>query len=430
MSLLMNIRGYCEGGDETQLQLALEELLTRHVSSGQLAELGEGADGLLSYETHTKAIVYVILKLLTSAEFLSQHRRRALGLCESLFANGRFLGISEQDRVTLNLVSRHYAHVSSSASLADGLKAREHLTTLVTRLHPELIVDPDAKPDSSSTTPVIPQHVDLLSVMVAGKFYHEALQFVGRLDFARLQEGAGIRPVDVAMLCHLTGLTHLGVGDCAAALRAMRRAFLLPPSQGLLAVWVPCFKKAVLLDILVAQGKGRAPVVGNQRVAAELRLRCEEYLQFQALFVLRDRAQLGVLVSRAFDQFSGDRNFGLVKRCLNHLDSLIVCEFARTHLSVSLDTVARAVEKSPVEAAKLALSLISSGKLSAQIHEREGVITFLQPSADLPALEQQLVSRIERTLCAVDTFKRAERALLSDERVLFANSMASSRSEF
>jgi COP9 signalosome complex subunit 3 len=225
--------------------------------------------------------------------------------------------------------------------------------------------------NSSSLTPV---HAMLLQACLAAKCYNGALQTLEEEICEINQERSGCTARDVLMYYYYGGMLYTGLKNYKTALSFFKMV-ICTPAVVMSAIMNEGYKKFVLVSLLVhgklALPRGASSVIQRQSKNYPL------YAELAKLYSENDVEKFQKLVDENQEIFKKEKNFGLVKQCVQALYRRNIQRLTQTYLTFSLKDMATSVKLPSAKEAEMAvLGMIEKGEIFASINHKDGTVSF------------------------------------------------------
>ncbi|KAL6042068.1 COP9 signalosome complex subunit 3 [Balamuthia mandrillaris] len=230
------------------------------------------------------------------------------------------------------------------------------------------------RPNSDTLTPL---HADFLQMCLLAKDYRAALPVLAEEVLAIADpERYGFKPVDLLRYFYYGGMVYVGVKQFEQALEFFKQGFSAP-AVVLSAVMVECYKKFVLVSLLLHGTLAPVPKYTPSVVQRYLKSACPQYQELINAFATRSTDEVHKVATQHAEAFQKDNNFGLVKQCIQALYRSNINRHTQTYLTLSLDQIAETVKlASPKDAEKAILGMIEEGKIFATVDQKGGMVSF------------------------------------------------------
>lgn len=219
-------------------------------------------------------------------------------------------------------------------------------------------------------------HPAFVLCCIKSKCYHAALPVIDHSIFeVNSDDDNPFDAKDNLLYHYYAGIVFIGCKRRARALECLQMA-LTSPSQALSSIQVECFKKYILLSLLV-HGK----VVDLPRFTSPPVLRHVDKLAM-AYMELADAYGKGFdhmhqVITIYAEKFLEDQNFGLVSQVAKGLVRRNIKNLTDTYLTLSLEDIAKASKAgSAKEAEQYIASMIEEGEIFANIDQHRAWCRF------------------------------------------------------
>jgi len=102
-----------------------------------------------------------------------------------------------------------------------------------------------------------------------------------------------------------------------------------------------------------------------------------QYHEFATAFATHNTDDLHKVAEQHAEHFQKDKNFGLIKQCIQSLYRKNIQRFTQTYLTFSLKDIAAGAKISSIQdAEKHVLRMIESGEIFATINQKDGMVSF------------------------------------------------------
>jgi len=283
------------------------------------------------------------------------------------------------------IVCRRFKELSVEANQPH--RAIKALRTAVTKL----------RTGSDSLTPV---HADLMQVCLLAKNYSAALPILDTEIYDVNQETSSVTPKDMLLYYYYGGLLYTGMKEYKKAFSFFRMV-VTAPAVVLSAVMVEAYKKYILLSLLVYGKVLTLPRYTSSVVQRYHKTSFPQYNEFATAFSTHNTDDLHKCAEVHAEVFHKDKNFGLVKQCIQSLYSKNIQRHTQTYLTFSLQDMAASTKlRSAVDAEKHVLRMIEKGEIFATINQKDGMISFQEDPEqyDTKKMTTHLDTRIQKVI--------------------------------
>jgi len=226
------------------------------------------------------------------------------------------------------------------------------------------------RPTPGSMTPI---HSDLVQACLLSKCYNAALPILEDEILDVDPQNLGISHKDYLTYFYYGGMIYVGLKQYRKALEFFKLS-LIVPSVALSAIMVEAYKKYILVSLLV---NGQIENLPKYTLVNRLKTFIVPYQEFATAFSTNSTDDVHKCAQANFDIFKKDRNFGLVKQCIQSLYRRNIQRLTQTYLTLSLSDIAEAVKLASPKTAEMAiLRMIEEGEIFASINQRDGMVSF------------------------------------------------------
>jgi len=254
------------------------------------------------------------------------------------------------------------------------------------------------RPNTEALTPV---HTDFLQACLLAKCYHAALPVLEEEIFDVNSDVTSVTPRDMLLYYYYGGLVYTGVHEFKKALDCFRMV-ITAPSMVLSAIMVEAYKKFVLISLLVHGKLPSLPRYTSSVIQRHHKTAFAQYHEFATAFATHSTDDLHKVAEQHVETFQKDKNFGLIKQCIQSLYRKNIQRFTQTYLTFSLKDIATGAKLNSVqEAEKQVLRMIESGEIFATINQKDGMVSFHEDpeqydtNSMLSSLDQQVQKVID-----------------------------------
>jgi COP9 signalosome complex subunit 3 len=302
----------------------------------------------------------------------------------------RFLAASNGPQIRLApnkiiILCRRFKELCLEAN--QSIRAVKPLRIAITKLRP-------------SSEVLTPLHADFLQVCLHSKCYNAAREILDTEVFEVNPEATTITSKDVLLFYYYGGMAYTGLKQFKKALNFFRLAVSMP-AQMLSAIMVEAYKKYVLLSLLVHGKLLSLPRYTSNVVVRYQKNNFPQYQEFANAFAAHNTDDLHKIAQTHIDIFNKDKNFGLVKQCIQSLYIKNIQRQTQTYLTFSFQDMAAAVKLgSPVEAEKHLLRMIEKGEIFASINQKDGMVSFQESveQYDTKGISNQINDHVQKVI--------------------------------
>jgi len=216
-------------------------------------------------------------------------------------------------------------------------------------------------------------HFELVFCCVQSCCYHLAFPEIEQ-EIIQVQANGAVRAFDYLMYFYYSALTFIATKKYDKALEALSMA-LTAPSEHLSMIQLECYKKYILISLLLKQEMAKLPRYTPQQLVRYYRRFCSEYVDLADAFSAGMEVVSKVIEKHA-EVFTEDKNFGLVQQVKKALQKHAVRKLTSVYTRLSIEKVKElcGFESIP-QAKKILVSMIRNGELSATM-DAQGVVQF------------------------------------------------------
>jgi COP9 signalosome complex subunit 3 len=269
------------------------------------------------------------------------------------------------------------------------LRAIKPLRTAVSKLR-----------QSSGSDSLTPVHADFLQVCLLAKNYSAALPVLDSEIYDVNPEATSITPKEMLLYFYYGGLLYTGLKEHKKAL-GFFRCVVTAPAVVLSAIMVEAYKKYILLSLLVHGKVLSLPRYTSSVVQRYHKTSFPQYHEFATAFGTHSTDDIHKCAEVHAEVFHKDKNFGLVKQCIQSLYSKNIQRHTQTYLTFSLQDLAASVKlRSAAEGEKHLLRMIEKGEIFATINQKDGMISFQEDPEqyDTKKMAAQLDGQIQKVI--------------------------------
>lgn len=252
-----------------------------------------------------------------------------------------------------------------------------------------------------------PLHQDYLCLCLKAKNYKAAYDLIETQILDINPNVSGLTPRDMLLYYYYGGMAYIGMKQFSKALDFFNNA-LTVPAYALNAIMVECFKKFVLVSLLVHGKFLGISKNATQLVHRHMKTFCSQYVDFATAYAANESEKVKQIAETNKQLFQKDNNLGLVKQCINALYRSNIQTLTATFMTLSLADIAKIVNlKDDKEAERLLLRMIENGEINAVINQKDGMVSFEEDVQSFTHSQttNTLESKIQR---AVELSKRLE----------------------
>lgn len=254
------------------------------------------------------------------------------------------------------------------------------------------------KPSPDSLTSV---HADLVQVCLLSKCYNAALPILEEEILDVNPDVTAVTARDFLLYFYYGGMIYTGLKQLGKALIFYRNA-ITAPAVAMSSIMVEAYKKYILLSLLVNGKMSALPRHTSSILQRHHKTGFPQYNEFATVFGNGNTDELHKVAQAHSEVFQKDRNFGIVKQCIQSLYRKNIQQHTQTYITFSLQDIATSVKlPSAQEAEKQVLSMIEDGEIFATINQKDGMVAFHEDpeqydtTSTLIRLDSQIQKAIE-----------------------------------
>jgi len=216
-------------------------------------------------------------------------------------------------------------------------------------------------------------------------------------------EITGIESVDTRLYFYYGGICYLAMKKFDKALQFFE-ATISTPAVVISSIMIEAYKKYILVALCL---KGEVPSLPRythgslSRVFKQLYPAYEEFINS---FTTRSVEDLCKVAENHVEQFTKDRNLGLVKQAIKALYRQNIQRLTKTYITLSLQSITEQTSLPNVsETERRVFEMIQRGQVFATINQKDGMVEFLENpekfnnTQTLQYLEHQISQSINLT---------------------------------
>jgi len=204
------------------------------------------------------------------------------------------------------------------------------------------------RPNSETLTPV---HSDFLQACLIARNYNIALPILEEEIYDVNTDVTGTTPRDLLLYYYYGGMIYTGLKEYKKALGFFRLA-VTTPALVLSSIMVEAYKKYILLSLLVHGKVLPLPRYTSSVVQRHHKTSFPQYNEFATAYTSHNTDDLHKCAEAHVETFQKDKNFGLVKQCIQSLYRRNIQRFTQTYLTFSLQDIASSVKLNSVKDAE------------------------------------------------------------------------------
>jgi len=252
-----------------------------------------------------------------------------------------------------------------------------------------------------SSDSVTPAHADFVQVCLVAKCYGAAVPILEDEIFEVNPEVSAITPKDLLLYYYYGGMIYTGLKDFKKALAFFKTGISIP-AMVLSQIMVESYKKFLLLSLLVHGRLIPIPKYASGVIQRHSKTSFPHYQELATAYSTNSTDDVHKIAQQHFEAFTKDKNFGLVKQCIQSLYRRNVQKLTQTYLTLSLQDIATSVKlKSAQEAEEMIVRMVDKGEIFATINQKDGMVSFHEDSEQydttsmLNFLDQQVQGSID-----------------------------------
>jgi COP9 signalosome complex subunit 3 len=265
----------------------------------------------------------------------------------------------------------------------------------------------------ASPEQITPIHPDFLQMCILAKNYKAAVPILEDEVFEIEPGTTGLQPRDLLRYFYYGGMIYTGLKEFRKAFDFFKLTFTAPAVL-LSAVMVESYKKYVLLSLLVYGQIQPLPKYTSGIIQRHLKTLTTPYHEFANAFSTYSTDEIHKVATTHAEVFSKDKNFGLVKQCIQTLYKRNIQRSTQTYLTISLGDIADSVKLTgPKEAEKRILRMIESGEVYATINQANGMVSFQEDPEkyDTNRMLSNIDSQVKRVAEMTGRLKRLDQSI-------------------
>jgi len=168
----------------------------------------------------------------------------------------------------------------------------------------------------------------------------------------------------------------------AIGLKSFRRALdllklcLTVPAVVPSAIMIDAYKKYILVSLLLNGSVESFPRYTSS-IVGKLKGTLSQYFEFVTAYSTNSTEDLHKCAQVNAEVFQKDKNFGLVKQCIQSQDSKNIQRLTQTYITLSLSDISQSARIASPKVAELSiLKMIDEGQIKATINEKDGMVSF------------------------------------------------------
>ena len=257
-----------------------------------------------------------------------------------------------------------------------------------------------ARGDDYTLTPI---HADFLQLCILSRNYNAALPVV-KSTILSIVKSKQFGHSYYLRFHYYGGIVFLAQRDYESAFHFFDRV-VSARAIVLSAIMFEAYKKYILTALLV---DGKVPSAKNSMVLRHLKALTQPYQEFATAYSTKSVEDINKCLESNGEHFLKDKNFGLVKRCINALYNNNIRAFTKTYLTLSMTGIAQGVKiEKNEEVEQRLLRMIEKGEIYASVNQKDGIVSFSEDPEkfDTSATLQGIDSSIKNIIRLGDIIK-------------------------
>jgi len=211
-------------------------------------------------------------------------------------------------------------------------------------------------------------------VCLLSKCYSTALPIINEEIFEVNAEAT--TPRDFLLYYYYGGMVYTGLKQFKKALGFFRMV-ITAPAVVLSSIMVEAYKKYVLLSLICFGKVSSLPRHTSSVLQRHHKTSFPQYTDFVNAYSTNSTEEVHKVAGQHADVFQKDKNFGLVKQCIQRLYRNNIQKFTQTYLTLSLDDITKQVGlPNSKETESQILRMIDNGEIFATINQQTGMVSF------------------------------------------------------
>jgi COP9 signalosome complex subunit 3 len=250
--------------------------------------------------------------------------------------------------------------------------------------------------NSESLTPL---HSEFVLVCLLAKNYQAALPVLED-EVYEVSPDSNLVSREVLLYFYYGGMIYTGLKDYKKASNFFKLVVTAPASV-LSAIIVEAYKKLILVSLLAYGRAPSLPRYTSSVIQRHQKTSFPQYQEFANAYSTFNTDELHKVAETNAELFQKEKNFGLVKLCIQSLYRRNIQRLTQTYITLSLQDIATTCKlPSTKEVEKYLLKMIESGEIYATINQKDGMVSFSEsPEAfDNSEVVVLLDSNIQKTI--------------------------------
>jgi COP9 signalosome complex subunit 3 len=245
-----------------------------------------------------------------------------------------------------------------------------------------------------------PQHAQLALACILAKTYKAAIPLLDTFVYQIDPALTGVRSEDTRLYFYYGAICYIGVKNWTKAIEFFETVISAPAMMAS-AIMVEAYKKYVLVCLIA---KGEVPALPRSTAQSVLRVvktLSSAYDELATAYSTRSHEDLGKCADNHAAIFLRDGNMGLVGQVMNAMHSQNIKRLTKTYLTLSFDALVQEIAlPGQPDAERRILKLVEDGQLLANIHQKEGYVSFQEKDGEYasPSMVTFLDRQIRNTI--------------------------------
>jgi COP9 signalosome complex subunit 3 len=185
----------------------------------------------------------------------------------------------------------------------------------------------------------------------------------------------GVTAKDYLLYFYHGGMIYIGLKNFSRALEFFKLALTIP-AVVTSHIMLESFKKYILISLLVNGNVESLPRYSSP-IVSRMKTLLQPYQEFATAFSTNSTDDLHKCAQTHMDLFKKEKNFGLIKQCIQSLYRRNIQRLTLTYITFSLPDIAETVQLASPKAAELSiLKMIEGGEIFAKINQKDGMVSF------------------------------------------------------
>lgn len=175
-----------------------------------------------------------------------------------------------------------------------------------------------------------PLHREFAKLCIKSKAYQHALSIIETPVTSFKMKTS---PMDIIAYNYYRGMLFIGLQKYNQAIESFKLALALPTTI-VHKVHIESYKKMVLVNLIQ---NGRMPTL-SQNTSSLLKMRFENtlniYKNIGTYYICKDEENFNSLITKNYNDFEGDKNWGLVQKLEKMFQKRRICDLNQTYLTL------------------------------------------------------------------------------------------------